>query len=87
MKKRTRQPIGDGAGCDIAAVEGEVAIDHEEGIEPREQRAVEGVDAADDEEDQELPREEMMLELVGQGHGRTSDIEMNASHTHLSKDF
>ena len=44
------EPVGNEIAGYIAAVEGDVAVGNQEGIEPGEKGSVEGVDAADNEE-------------------------------------
>lgn len=55
-------PVGDEIAQDIADVEGEVAV-HSMGKDPGQKAAVKGIDAADDQEKQKFPGEEMMFDL------------------------
>ena len=55
-------PVSDEIAQDIADVEGEVAV-HSMGKDPGQKAAVKGIDAADEQEKQEFPGEEMMFDL------------------------
>lgn len=57
------EPVGDEIAGYVAAVEGYVAVGNQEGIEPGEKGSIEGVDAADNEKQQEFTGEEMVPDL------------------------
>ena len=68
------QPVGDGVGRDIAEIERDIRVRHGEPVQPCEERAVQGVYAADDEEQQKFPREKMAADFLQDSHGKTPSV-------------
>ena len=72
--KSAVHPVGDDIADDVAYIEIQVIVWREIGARPGDKRAVEGVDAADNQKQKELLRKKMMLCFIYQVHsnmGRT----------------
>ena len=62
-------PVGDKVACDVADVEVQVVVGAEKAAQPGDKGAVEGVDAAHDQEQEELPGEKMLFGVLDDVHG------------------
>ena len=62
------QIVGDEITGEVTAVESDVVIGNQKGIEPRQKCPIEGIDAADDEEEDKFPGEKMMSNLMYEMH-------------------
>ena len=62
-------PVGDKVACDVADVEVQVVVGAEKAAQPGDKGAVEGVDAAYDQEQEKFPGEKVMLCFFNDVHG------------------
>ena len=65
------QPVSNCVRGDVSEVEREVRVRNGESVQPREECAVQCIDAADDEEQQKFPREKMAAKLSQGMHPKT----------------
>ena len=62
-------PVGDKVACDVADVEVQVVVGAEKAAQPGDKGAVEGVDAAYDQEQKKFLGEKVMLCFFNDVHG------------------